>query len=372
MSMHNVINGESKVKRKMMHPWGSCVAAVLATMVVVTVQPARAGTFDVKPGGLICTTFDAGTSQSTVQLAANNHSRTNESIPAGDFNYFDPGVLDRGQPAVFAPGWSSWSTTFPAVADNAAHEIAWVLTGAADILDTRASVQPFARPCADHGPAITSVSPTGLALGGEAQALTIWGRGMADATVLISGAGVHVATPTAAADQRIDVPVTLDADAPKTPRDVFVKTPDNLEVGCRACLQITDAPSTAAPGIQGDKGDKGDRGDQGPQGPKGEAGPEGPAGAPGVSAAAPSVIRVTSGPTAFGRDRSATATARCPAGTSVISGGHKIDPSSSFEALSVVTDEASGDRAWTVKVRALTSRSARRLTVSANCLSTKP
>lgn len=361
------------MKRKMMRRWGSRVAAVLAATVVVTVQPARASTFDVKPGGLICTTFDAGTSHSTVHLAANNHSQNNESIPAGDFNYFDPGALDQGQPTMFAPGWSSWSTTFPAVADNAAHQSAWVLNGLYDpILDTRASVQPFARPCADHGPAITSVSPTGVARGGAAQALTIWGRGMAGATVLISGAGVHVATPTAAVDQRIDVPVTVDADAPKTPRDVLVKTPDNLEVGCRACLQITDAPSTAVTGAQGDKGDKGDRGDQGPQGPKGEAGPQGPAGAPGVSGATPSVIRVTSRPTAFGRDRSAKATARCPAGTSVISGGHKIDPSSSFEALSVVTDEASGDRAWTVKVRARTSRSARRLTVSANCLSTKP
>jgi hypothetical protein len=252
------------------------------------------------------------------------------------------------------------------VADNAAHEMAWVLTGDAAILDTRASVQPFARPCADHGPAITSVSPTGLVLGGGAQALTIWGRGMAGATVLISGAGVHVGTPAAAIDQRIDVPVTVDADAPKTPRDVLVKTPDNLEVGCRACLQITDAPSTAATGAQGPKGDAG------PQGPMGEAGPQGPAGEPGVNGATPSVIHVASGSTAFGRDRSATATATCPAGTSVISGGHKVDPSSSFQALSVLTDEASGDRAWTVKVRVLPSRSARRLTVSANCLSTKP
>ncbi|HMJ37868.1 MAG TPA: hypothetical protein VK501_28425 [Baekduia sp.] len=360
------------MNHKKMRRWGCGVAAVLAATVVVTVQPARASTFDVKPGGLICTTFDAGTSQSTVQLAANNRSRTNESIPAGDFNYFDPGALDRGQPGMFAPGWSSWSTTFPAVADNAAHEMAWVLTGDADILDTRASVQPFARPCADHGPAITSVSPTGLVLGGGAQALTIWGRGMAGATVLISGAGVHVATPTAAVDQRIDVPVTVDADAPKTPRDLLVKTPDDLEVGCRACLQITDAPGVAATGAQGPKGDNGDKGDAGAQGPRGEAGPQGPAGTPGVSGATPSVIRVKSGSTAFGRDRSATATARCPAGTSVISGGHDVDPSSSGEALSVVTDEASGDRSWTVTVRAVPARSTRRLTVSATCLGTRP
>jgi hypothetical protein len=353
------------VKRKMMHRWGSCVAAVLAAMVVVTVQPARAGAFDVKPGGLICTTFDAAAGQSTVQLAAYNHSAANQSIPAGDFNYFDPFPLDQGQPGMFAPGWSSWSTTLPTVADSAGHELAWVISGGAYILDTRASVQPFARPCADHGPAIASVSPTGLVLGGAAQSLTIWGRGMAGATVLISGAGVHVATPAAAVDQRIDVPVTVDADAPKTPRDVLVKTPDNLEVGCRACLQITDAPSPAT-GAQGPKGD------EGPQGLKGEAGPQGPAGAPGVNGVTPSVIHVTSRSAAFGRDRSATATATCPAGTSVISGGHRVEPSSSFEALSVLTDEASGDRAWTVKVRTLPSRSARHLTVSANCLSTKP
>jgi hypothetical protein len=354
------------VKLKMMHRWGSCVAAVLAAMFVVTVEPARAGFFDVKPGGLICTTFDAAAGQSTVQLAAYNHSPANESIPAGDFNYFDPFPLDRGQPAMFAPGWSSWSTTLPAVADSAGHELAWVISGGSYILDTRASVQPFARPCADHGPAITSVSPTGLVAGGGAQALTVWGRGMAGATVLISGTGVPVATPAAAVDQRIDVPLTVDADAAKTPRDLLVKTPDDLEVGCRACLQIADAPGTATTGAKGDKGDAG------PQGPQGDPGPQGPAGAPGASGATPSVIRVTSGSIAFGRDRSATATARCPAGTSVISGGHDVEPSSSAEALWVVTDEASGDRSWTVTVRASSVRSARRLTVSATCLSTKP
>jgi hypothetical protein len=303
-------------------------------------------------------------------LAADNHSQTNESIPAGDFNYFDPFPLDQGQPTMFAPGWSSWSATLPVVADNAPYQLAWVLNGSyGSILDTRASVQPFARPCADNGPAITSLAPTGLLVGGAAQALTIWGRGMDGTTVQISGAGVHVATPTAAVDQRIDVPVTVDADAAKTPRDVLVKTPDGLEVGCRACLQIADAPSTVATGPQGPKGDKGDPGSQGPQG---DRGPQGLAGPPGASGATPSVIRVTSSPIAFGRDRSATATARCPAGTSVISGGHDVEPSSSFESLSVLTDEASGDRSWTVTVRAAASRSARHLSVSASCLRTKP
>jgi hypothetical protein len=362
---------------KMMRPWGSC--AVLAVALAVAAQPARANPFDVKPGGLICTTFDAAASQSRVQLAAYNHSATNESIPAGDFNYFDPFPVDQGQPGVFAPGWSSWSATIPTVADTADHQLAWVLNGSYDsILDTRASVQPFARPCADHGPALASVAPTGLAVGGGAQALTLWGRGMAGAMVLISGAGVHVATPTAAVDQRIDVPVTVDADAAKTPRDVLVQTPDGLEVGCRACLSLagaSGAPATGAQGPKGDKGDagpqgpKGDKGDAGPQGPKGDAGARGPAGAPGASGAAPSVIHVQSAPVAFGRDRSATATARCPAGTSVIAGGHDVDPAAGFDDLSVVTDEANGDRSWTVTVRA---RDARRLTASATCLSTKP
>jgi hypothetical protein len=352
---------------KMIRPWGSGAVLVVALAAAVAAQPARAGSFDVKRGGLICTTFDAGANRSTVQLAAYNHSAINESIPAGDFNYFDPGPIDQGQPGVFAPGWSSWSATVPAVADTADHELAWVLNGSYDsILDTRASVQPFARPCADHGPAITSVAPTGLAVGGGTQALTLWGRGMAGATVLISGAGVHVGTPTAAVDQRIDVPVTVDADAAETPRDVLVRTPDGLEVGCRACLSLADASGGAATGAQGPKGDKGDAG---PQGPKGDAGPQGPTGAPGASAATPSVVHVQVAPVAFGRDRSATATARCPAGTSVISGGHDVDPASGFDDLSVVTDEASGDRSWTVTVRA---RGARRLTVSATCLGTKP
>jgi hypothetical protein len=349
----------------MMRPWASC--AVVAAALAVAAQPARANPFDVRPGGLICTTFDAAANRSTVQLAADNRSETNETIPVGNFNYFDPDPLDQGQPAVFAPGWSSWSTTVPLVADDAAyHQQAWVLNGSYLILDTRASVQPFARPCADHGPAIASVAPAGLAVGGGAQALTLWGRGMDGATVLVSGAGVHVGTPTAAVDQRIDVPVTVDADAAKTPRDVLVRTPDGLEVGCRACLSLADASGGAATGAQGPKGDKGDAG---PQGPKGDAGPQGPAGAPGAGAATPSVAHVQGAPVAFGRDRSATATARCPAGTSVISGGPDVDPASGIDDLSVVTDEASGDRSWTVTV---TARGARRLTVSATCLSTKP
>jgi hypothetical protein len=329
----------------------------------VTASPARANSFDVKRGGLICTTFDAATNASTVQLAADNHSETNESVPVGNFNYFDPGPLDQGQPGMFAPGWSSWSATVPAVADDAAHELAWVLNGSYDsILDTRASVQPFARPCVDHGPAITSVSPTGLVAGGGAQTLTVWGRGMAGATVVVSGTGVHVATPAADVDQRIDVPVTVDADASETSRDLLVKTPDGIEVGCRACVQIADAPKMVATGA------KGDPGPQGPQGPQGDRGLQGPAGA---SGATPSVVRATSGSIAFGRDRSATATARCPAGTTVISGGHNVEPSSSVQALSVLIDEASGDRSWTVRVRAAPSRGARRLTVSANCLRTE-
>jgi hypothetical protein len=369
-------NGDRKMNTNMMRRRAVCVPAVLALMAVATTtaQPAQAGSFDVKPGGLMCTTFNAATTTSTMRLAAYNHSPVNESIPAGDFNYLDPDPIDRGQPGVFAPGWSSWSTSFPAVADDAPHQAAWVLNGSyEDILDTRASEQPFQRPCADHGPAITSVSPAALVPGGGAQALTIWGRGMAGATVLIGGAGVHVATPTTAVDQRVDVTVTVDADASKTPRDVLVRTPDNLEVGCRACLQIAAGSGTPATGAQGPKGDKGDagpqgpKGDAGPQGPKGDAGARGSAGAPGASAA---VVRATSATATFGRDGVATASARCPAGTSVMSGGHHVDTASGFQAVSVVTDEASGDRSWTVTVRAHPARGARRLTVSANCLKT--
>jgi hypothetical protein len=374
-------NGDRKMNTNMVRRRATCVPAVLAVMAVATTmaQPAQASSFDVKAGGLICTTFNAASTTSTMQLAAYNHSSVNQSVPAGDFNYLDPDPIDRGQPGVFAPGWSSWSTSFPAVADDAAHQAVWVLNGSyQDILDTRASEQPFQRPCADHGPAITSVSPA-LVPGGGAQGLTIWGRGMAGATVLISGAGVHVATPTAAVDQRIDVAVTVDADAAKTPRDVLVKTPDGFEVGCRACLQIAAGSGAPATGAQGPKGDKGDagaqgpKGDAGPQGPKGDAGARGPAGAPGapgLPGAAAAVVRATSAPASFGRDGLATASARCPAGTSVISGGHDVDTSSSFEVISVVTDEANGDRSWTVTVRALPARGARRLTVSANCLKT--
>jgi hypothetical protein len=349
---------------KMIRRWGACVAAGLAVTALPAAAPqaALASAPDVRPAGLICTTFDAASTTSTVQMAAYNNSPSTETEPAGNFNYFDPDPIDRGQPTVFAPGWSSWSTSFPTVADSAPNQLAWVIYGHYDILDTRSSEQPFLRPCADHGPAIASLSPTALAVGGGAQPLTIWGRGMAGATVLVSGAGVHVGTPTAAVDQRVDVAVTVDADAAKTPRDVLVRTPDDLEVGCRACLQIADAPSAPAAGAQGPKGDAG------PQGPAGPAGPQGPAGAPGASGATPSVVRVTGTPASFGRDRSATATARCPAGTSVISGGHRLDHPAGVDAVSVLTDAASGDRTWTVTVQAVPARSGRRLTVSATCL----
>jgi hypothetical protein len=77
---------------------------------------------------------------------------------------------------------------------------------------------------------------------------------------------------------------------------------------------------------------------------------------------------VTGTPASFGRDRSATATAKCPAGTSVISGGHRLDHTAGVDAVSVLTDQSSGDRTWTVTVQAVPARSGRRLTVSATCL----
>jgi hypothetical protein len=359
------MNNKSTWRRGARGP--AVMAAVAALAMATTAQTAQASFGSVKSGGLICTTFNAASATSTVQLAAYNTSSVNESLPAGDFNYLDPDPFDRGQPGVFAPGWSSWRLSFPAVADDAAHEMAWVLSGTYAILDTRASEQPFLRPCSDHGPAIASVSPAGLVAGGGAQPLTIWGRGMAGATVLIGGAGVHVATPAAAVDQRIDVAVTVDADAARTPRDVLVRTPDNLEVGCRACLRIAAAPDvpTGAQGPKGDAGAAGPKGDAGPQGPQGDAGPAGAPGAPGTTAA---VVRATSAPATFGRDGHATASARCPAGTSVISGGHDVDGSSSLQVVSVLTDQATGDRSWTVTVRAVPARSGRRLTVSASCL----
>jgi hypothetical protein len=76
-------------------------------------------------------------------------------------------------------------------------------------------------------------------------------------------------------------------------------------------------------GLQGAKGEKGDTGAPGPMGPQGERGPQGEQGVKGEQGPPGELGQLTtvSGGTTIPGGGTGSATARCPAGTRVISGG---------------------------------------------------
>jgi Collagen triple helix repeat (20 copies) len=75
-------------------------------------------------------------------------------------------------------------------------------------------------------------------------------------------------------------------------------------------------------GATGPKGEKGDTGATGPQGPSGPPGPPGESGPPGALSAR----QIITAASAFDPTSPKSATATCPAGTQVISGGYIINP----------------------------------------------
>jgi len=332
-------------------------AAVLAVAAVAAATPAIASaTYDTKPTGLACMTYNAKDGKGIARLGYSNRGIGIETIPAGDLNFFDPDPPDIGQPAQFVPGVGSWDMSFTA-GDG---DRTWVINGVRATVSHAASDLPFDRPCPDRGPSITAVAPTAIAPGAGPQRLTVFGQGLKDATIAVSGDGVDVAAPSATTEQRADATITVAAGVAAGARDVLVTAPNGEQAGCRGCLLLDpDARATTGPA--------GPKGDTGPAGPKGDTGPAGPQGPAGKDASA-AVTQVTGDPVAVDRFGTVTAVATCPAGTNVVSGGHDVTGRALPAIVSVLTDHASSSRQWSVTVRIDGERFGRRLVASATCL----
>jgi hypothetical protein len=364
-------------------------AALLAAAGVAAAAPTGAQAFNVDAPRLMCSTYNPSSSMLTPRFGVVNRSVSSTTILAGDFNFVDPNPPDRLQPNQFAPGYTFWEPVLGVL--PGVPGFAWVLDGKPFILDMDPAKLPFNRPCADIGPEITAVLPVAVHPGGGGQGLTIYGQGLAGGTVSVGGAGVAVGAPTSSTGQVVTATLTVAADAPTGARDVFVTDAAGNEVGCQGCLLID--PQAGAGGGQGPAGAKGDtgpagaKGDTGPAGAKGDTGPAGlkgdtgPAGAKGDTGArgatgpagqagkdaSSTVTHVTGSPVGFGRDGSATATATCPAGTSVIAGGHDVT-GGGLDRFMILTDKAADDRQWQVTARADGAKSSRRLVAQATCL----
>ena len=211
-----------------------------------------------------CVTYNASSHTANYRLAGVNADTTIETVPTGDSNLFSPIPTDRGQPNQFTPG----RTVFELSLATSSTPLTWFLLGHPLTLTTNPSDLPFLRPCTDRGPQITAVTPTSLTLDGANQTLTIYGQGLAGATVGIGGAGVDAGTPTAATSNRIDVPVRFEAGTTAGVRDLFVTAPNGDEVGCQGCLDVASGTTGSGSG-QGPAGPAGR-----PQGPQVQQGPQ--------------------------------------------------------------------------------------------------
>jgi hypothetical protein len=256
--------------------------------------------------------------------------------------------------------------TFDTSLDAAMLPMAWTINGVGSTTGPlTGSDVAFDRPCPERGPSITAVSPAALAPGGGPQRVTVFGQGLKDATVSVSGSSVDVIAPSSATEQRIDATVTPAPGAATGPRDVIVTAPNGYEVGCRGCLLLDPNASTVGPeGPAGPKGDTGVQGSTGPEGPAGPMGPQGPAGGD----AAKSVTHASGRAVRLGRDGNAAASATCPAGYSAISGGYDITGPGHTRDVDVIATHADGNSGWKVSVRTDGSGSSRRLVVSVSCL----
>jgi hypothetical protein len=157
---------------------------------------------------------------------------------------------------------------------------------------------------------------------------------------------------------------------------VLVTAPNGDQVGCRGCLMVeAEAPPLVGPpgptGERGPAGPSGERGPAGPagqRGPAGERGPTGPRGPAGPPGATRRVLHATGTPVALGTDGSATARARCPAGSTAIAGGYSLSGKGAVRSLAVLADEPRGAGAWAVTVSAHGAKPSRRLVASVSCL----
>jgi hypothetical protein len=317
------------------------VAIGLATTAVASPSTAHAATV---PSSVVCSTYDASTSTATLRLQSRNPGNSIETVPIGTSNFFYPDLDDRGQPAQFIPGLQSWDFTVGA----SGQQLYWGLNG--EYLNLTPFLDPvtlpFGRPCPERGPQITAVDPPALRAGVADQRVTIFGQGLAGSTATVSGAGVTADAIADTSDQRLDVIVDVDPGASTDPRDLLITDPQNRQTGCRHCVAL-DAPAA----------------EQGPAGPAGPEGPRGPVGPTG-SDASPTVIRATGVPARF-RSGKASATAACPAGRSVVSGGYDV---AGARGLSVVSNRPPDASSWQVIVRAGLATANARLRVYATCL----
>ncbi|MEA2303504.1 MAG: hypothetical protein QOH43_784, partial [Solirubrobacteraceae bacterium] len=163
-------------------------AALLAVAGVAAARPAGAEAANLDAPRVMCSTYNPAGHALSARFGVVNHDPVITNIPVGDFNYFDPDPLDRGQPGQFAPGYTFFDANLNVT--PADPQLAWVIWGKANVVDMDPAKLPFERPCADTGPTITAVLPGAVHPGGGSQALTIYGQGLAGATVSVGGAGV--------------------------------------------------------------------------------------------------------------------------------------------------------------------------------------
>jgi hypothetical protein len=357
------------------------LAAVAALMLWASASADALATTYTVPTGLVCMTYDAQSGVAMPRFGYDNTGRATENILAGDYNFFEPGPLDRSQPNQFMPGNGTFDTSL----DAAMLPMAWTINGVGSTTGPlTGSDVAFDRPCPERGPSITAVSPASLAPGGGPQRVTVFGQGLKDATISVTGSGVDVAAPDSTTEQRLNATVTPAPGAATGPRDVIVTAPNGYAVGCRGCLLLDPGASTVGPvgpagpigdaGPQGPAGPKGDTGLQGPAGPKGDAGLQGPAGPTGPAGgdAAASVTHASGRAVRLGRDGRASASATCPPGYSAISGGYDITGAGDTRDVDVIATHADGNSSWKVSVRVSVrtnnSGASRRLVVSVSCL----
>jgi hypothetical protein len=323
--------------------------AVVAALVAALGPAAARAAETTRPTGLVCMTYHASLGTATARLGYSNvaaFSTAIENIPSGDSNFLKPNPIERGQPVQFVPGNGSWDLTLAADSPD----LTWNLNNLPAIVGFATAQLPFDRPCPERGPSITAVSPDALAPGQTAQ-VTVFGQGLAGATLAVPGAGITVSAPSEATEQRLTATVSVAAGAAAGSHDVLVTDPAGDEVGCRGCLAV-EAGAAPQPG---------------PPGPRGEEGPPGPQGPPGP-AGATAVRQVAGTQVTVGRGGATTAIANCPAGTSVVSGGYKLLGAGAPGSVSPIVDAASGSGSWSVTLRVRGAKRGAHLVATASCL----
>ena len=287
------------------------VALALAAAALLLPAPGAHAAFNTKPY-VECSTYLPATDQVTTRFGYENRNAAIDNIPVGDFNYFEPDPLNRGQPAQFLPGRGSASFDVTA---KAGAPPKWVLNGYPATGPASADAARFGAPCADRGAQVASVVPAAVRGGIADQRVTLFGQRLAGAAVSVSGDGVAVTVVRNESNQRLDLNVTVDPTADPAPRDLLVTDPSGAQVGCESCLAL-DAPE------------------------------------PPPAEEEPSNSTVTSEIVDFASDtKLATAVATCPAGTSAISGGYEVAALARLDGVSVITDRPAGTRMWRVVAR---------------------